>query len=237
MNTEIRVTELIGHPEQMNRDTLMSLQDMLSQHPYYQTARLLYLHNLYILHEESFDAELKKAALYIADRQVLFYMAEGQNYTIQPESNNAHKEYESAEHNRTVSLINRFLTEQPEDSIVKHELTPADATTDYAAYLLQMEDVDIPEVEESALQLKGQNLIDDFIERKQERFVLPEETEFIPEADLEPENDEDYFTETLARIYIKQGRYSKAIEIIHKLSLNYPKKNSYFADQIRFLEK
>ena len=49
--------------------------------------------------------------------------------------------------------------------------------------------------------------------------------------------DDGYFTETLAKIYIKQHRYEKALEIIKKLSLNYPKKNAYFADQIRFLEK
>ena len=49
--------------------------------------------------------------------------------------------------------------------------------------------------------------------------------------------DDSYFTETLAKIYIKQHRYEKALEIIKKLSLNYPKKNAYFADQIRFLEK
>jgi len=41
----------------------------------------------------------------------------------------------------------------------------------------------------------------------------------------------------LAKIYVKQQRYSKALEIIKKLSLKYPKKNAYFADQIRFLEK
>ena len=49
--------------------------------------------------------------------------------------------------------------------------------------------------------------------------------------------DDSCFTETLAKIYIKQHRYDKALEIIKKLSLNYPKKNAYFADQIRFLEK
>ena len=53
----------------------------------------------------------------------------------------------------------------------------------------------------------------------------------------ETENNESYFTETLARIYIKQGRYEKALEIIKRLNLNIPKKNAYFADQIRFLEK
>lgn len=41
----------------------------------------------------------------------------------------------------------------------------------------------------------------------------------------------------MARIYIKQGKYDKAIEIIRRISLKYPKKNRYFADQIRFLEK
>ena len=29
----------------------------------------------------------------------------------------------------------------------------------------------------------------------------------------------------------------KALEIIKRLNLNFPKKNAYFADQIRFLEK
>ena len=63
---------------------------------------------------------------------------------------------------------------------------------------------------------------------------MPEEDEPEAEEDIE---DESYFTETLAKIYIKQGRYTKAMEIIRRLSLKYPKKNRYFADQIRFLEK
>ncbi len=44
-------------------------------------------------------------------------------------------------------------------------------------------------------------------------------------------------SESLARIYIKQQRFDKAYEIIHQLSLNYPKKSIYFADQLRFLRK
>jgi hypothetical protein len=49
--------------------------------------------------------------------------------------------------------------------------------------------------------------------------------------------DENYFTETLAKIYIKQRKYSRALEIIRSLYLQFPEKNAYFADQIRFLEK
>ena len=72
---------------------------------------------------------------------------------------------------------------------------------------------------------------------------MQEDTEYEPETAEESSAEEveieenGYFTETLARIYIKQGRYSKALEIIQRLNLVYPKKNRYFADQIRFLEK
>lgn len=44
-------------------------------------------------------------------------------------------------------------------------------------------------------------------------------------------------SESLARIYIRQRRYEKAFEIISGLSLNYPEKSIYFADQLRFLQK
>ena len=44
-------------------------------------------------------------------------------------------------------------------------------------------------------------------------------------------------SESLAKIYIRQHRYEKALEIIMSLNLNFPEKSIYFADQIRFLKK
>lgn len=57
----------------------------------------------------------------------------------------------------------------------------------------------------------------------------------LPIKQYEPE--EEPFSETLAKIYIKQKKYDKAIKTFNGLIARYPEKSVYFADQIRFLEK
>ena len=250
----MNITELIQHPEMMDRDSLYELRSTLALYPYFQTARLLMLQNLFILHDPSFDEELRRAAIYITDRKVLFRLVEAAHYRVRkdradqkPQSDNKGKETASAA-NRTISLIDNFLDTIPADPAPKEKRrrqpTPADATIDYVAYLIETDTTadDRPETEQKPL-LKGQNLIDNFIENDRGKIVLSDTVEFTPQLDTTnggndgKQADEGYFTETLARIYIKQGRYSKALEIIRRLSLNYPKKNAYFADQIRFLQK
>lgn len=241
------ITELIKHPEQLDRDTLYELRSILALYPYFQTARLLMLQNLYILHDPSFDEELRRAAAYITDRRVIFQLVEAAHYQLpKPQKQAPEQEEKTAEEkNRTISLIDNFLDSIPKEpekeEKKKRRPTPADAAVDYVAYLLESEEGEI-QTEEEVPQLKGQSLIDSFIENDKGKIVLNETPQFTPQmektgANEEKEGDESYFTETLARIYIKQGRYSKALEIIKRLNLNYPKKNAYFADQIRFLEK
>ena len=75
-----RIVELIQHPERLDRDTLYELRSMLALYPYYQNVRLLMLQNLYLLHDPTFDEELRRAAIYITDRRVLFNMIEGRHY-------------------------------------------------------------------------------------------------------------------------------------------------------------
>ena len=240
-----RIAELIKHPEYLDRDTLYELRSTLALYPYYQTARLLMLQNLYLLHDPSFDEELRRAAIYITDRRVLFNMIEAGHYRLRTSTVTkapaAAPQEGSA--SRTATLIDNFLDSIPKEdegqSRGKRKPTPADAAVDYVAYLLETEG---DKAEETVPEMKGQNLIDTFINADKGRIVLNEgplltpQTEKTDESAAEP-TDEEYFTETLARIYIKQGRYSKALEIIQRLSLQFPKKNAYFADQIRFLEK
>ncbi|MDO7628787.1 MAG: hypothetical protein MUQ46_05840 [Flavobacteriaceae bacterium] len=44
-------------------------------------------------------------------------------------------------------------------------------------------------------------------------------------------------TETLARVYLEQKKYKKALQAYKILSLKYPEKNSFFASQIKVVQK
>lgn len=247
------VAELIEHPESLNKDTLFALRETVARNPYYQAARILFLKNLFLLHDSSFGEELRKAAIYVGNRRVLFNMVEGANYELHADKATrdevADKTF-SAGTDRTESLIDKFLrndapaTSEDEEETPRRKPTVADAHNDYMAFLMQMDDAEPEEKKPTAKTTntnRSETLIDSFIDNTSEGIVLQETPQFTPEVsqdnNQEESNEEDYFTETLAKIYIKQGRYEKAMEIIRKLNLNYPKKNRYFADQMRFLQK
>ena len=227
----------------MNKETLYELRNLVALYPYYQPARLLMLKNMYLLHDASFDEELRRAAIYITDRKVLFNLVEASHYELKTAS--AQPKTEADGKNRTLSLIDSYLdsaTETPQQTADnKSKPTPADAAVDYVAYLMKTESEDENAAAEDSPKMKGQALIDTFINKDGGKITLQDKPTYLPqveEAEETPiEGDDGYFTETLAQIYIKQGRYSKALEIIQRLNLNYPKKNAYFADQIRFLQK
>lgn len=234
---------LIKHPERLDKDTLYDLRSYLALHPCVQPARLLLLQNLYLLHDSTFDEELRRSAIYITDRRKIFNLIEAAHYQLR------HTEKKPAEKapqgDRTISLIDDFLNSIPDkdDEKTKREKrkpTPADAAYDYVAYLLETSDDD-ESSEDTTPKMKGQNLIDDFINNDSGKITLKDEPEYVPEItddnDSGGDSDSGYFTETLAKIYIKQGHYEKALEIFRNLGAARTKHNLYYADQMRFLEK
>ena len=263
----MNLPDLIKHPEKLNKETLYDLRSLVALYPYYQPARLLMLRNLYLLHDPTFDEELRRAAVYITDRRVIFNLVEAAHYKLKRPTTKVR------EGNRTVTLIDSFLSSIPAEQEAnnndnelkdkkktKRKPTAADATVDYVSYLLatEFEDEDDSQDEDIAVAennpsktnketnpstpMSGMQLIDKFINDDGGKLTLKDNPEFVPQledtnSEGEKVQEEEYFTETLAGIYIKQGKYSKALEIIKRLNLNYPKKNAYFADQMRFLEK
>ena len=234
--------ELIRHPERMDRSTVSAIREALEQYPYYQTLHLLLLQNLYKVHDPDFGNQLKKSAVMVADRSVLFDMVEGLNYTI-PETKFNDVDSHVGKGDKTLKLIDNFLkgvADMPRGGVSSGETI--EPGCDYSVYLEQLPDygesVDTlqnPKAEAEA-DFDREN---EFTIETINRQLNEESSEDYPADDVSESSfnvtDKDYFTETMAGLYIKQQKYEQALEIIEALNADNPKKSVYFADQIRYL--
>lgn len=85
---------------------------------------------------------------------------------------------------------------------------------------------------------KGAEIIERFL--KEDPTIKPPKPEQIDTENKAKKSAEDRYdlvSETLAKIYIEQMLYHKAIDTYKKLSLKYPEKSRYFADLIQSIEK
>lgn len=81
-------------------------------------------------------------------------------------------------------------------------------------------------------------LLDRFIENNPK--IVPSKTNGELEIDIKDSvklDKEEVMTETLARVYLEQKKYKKAIKAYGILSLKNPEKSGFFADQIEAVKK
>ena len=86
---------------------------------------------------------------------------------------------------------------------------------------------------------KSDVIIGRFIEN-QPKISQINKHQFFKPSDIAKKSileNHDLVTETLAKVYVKQNHFEKAILAYQKLSLKYPQKSSYFADQIKIITK
>ena len=234
-----RLTEYIRKPDTLDAHAIADLREQLQRTPCCHAARILLLHALYRMHDPSFDEELRRSAVLLPSRQSIFRLTEEKHYTS--EQHKLRFDYDLNEKeetgDRTETLIDSFLNTLPEET--RTQPRAVDATQDYIGFLMQHADeADIPHTMPT---VDNEGIIDEFLQQGDQRIVIQnqpagETAAEAPQNDAEDDENE-ILTERLAHIYIKQGKFEKAIEIIQRLSLKYPKKNRYFAVQIRFLGK
>ena len=126
-----------------------------------------------------------------------------------------------------VTVEEEPVTVEEEPVITEEELVAIEEVPEIPAVEPARSDIDQKRKEQA-------DLIDRFI-MANPRIIPQIEKPASPNEDLSKPFTEEhggFVTETLARIYVTQGYYSKAIDIYEKLSLKFPQKSNYFAAQI-----
>ncbi len=257
------IIQLLSNKEQMTGETLSKLLEVQQQYPWFQTARLLALKNKFVLGGE-WKNDLDMVSAYVPDRRVIYDLlypleqevqaeqeVEAEQATLaQPE---IHTEQQISDKSSpsTPGLrdnISNLITIQLEELELvdpsEAELLPETAIDFNKEYgtvsdndLLVLDTTDDTASAEDVSGPDKKELIDKFIESNP-RLVPKEENK--PQVDISEDSVKEHdgiFTDTLARIYVKQGYYSKAIFAYEKLILKYPEKSDYFAGQIEAIKK
>jgi hypothetical protein len=98
------------------------------------------------------------------------------------------------------------------------------------------EDIDFP-LEKDVLKKKKFELIDKFIENNPKIVPTKKSTSKVDMTESIKLDKDELMTETLAKVYLEQKKYKKAIQAYKILSLKYPEKSGFFADRIKAAQK
>ena len=214
----------LRQPDTMGADALAELEAMVTEHPYCATYRLLYLVALANVHSVRLMDEVKRHAPALPDRLKLFKLINRGEYGWVSLMHHLEKQRRLQPEANDFGLIERFLTG-----------AATGATADMQYSLEHMPDLRTSRDEQD-------DIIDNFLQAEAggELFVPDSEPDVLPDTaseDLEKIKDRAFLSESLAKVYVKQGKFEQALAIFLDLNLKFSKKNTYFADQIRYLEK
>ena len=253
----------IKQPESLKADNIAEIQSVLDSYPYFQPAHFLYLKALYQQNNFRFNEQLKKSSVFISNRKkLLYFLKEEYSYFNQNKKDldttlagNNLKDKESLSFADIFSLIKIADSSNYLADNNWSVLEASDKKLTFSEWVEQLhnifkekqkttvkkvEDKSVTEerIKKIAIKDPQQNsIIDRFLDNTESKIIKAKQEQENTIIDIQEENDMGFVTETLAKIYVSQAYYDKAIESYKKLSLKYPKKNSYFASQIEKIEQ
>ena len=248
------LTYLLNKPEATNEKQTIALENIVLQFPYFQAARALHLKGLYNQESFRYNYELKKTAAYTTDRTVLFEFITSENFVAiqQDKIDEIQKALLNIEVHQIEEIIVSSKTEtisEKEEKIIpksteeKLEIgkplpfTPTERHS-FQEWLQLTKFTPIerdfeknkPEIDSD--KQKKIDIIDKFIEANPKIAPVKDITKAPANVNKSMEEPTHLMTETLAKVYLEQKKYNKAIQAYEILILKYPEKSSFFADRI-----
>jgi len=246
-------TYLLNKPQNTNEKQTQALESVLQEFPFFQSARALYLKGLFNQESYRYNYELKKTAAHTQDRTILFDFITSDDFTTLQKSNIEEQEeiisnikVNEVEFVEVISQpIETETSAQIEEELEigkplhfenseKHSFCEWLQLTQFAP-IERNEDEIIEETEGE--KSKKFDLIDKFIETNPKISPTKESTSTPSNIAKSVEEPTHLMTETLAKIYLEQKKYQRAIQAYEILILKYPEKSSFFADRIENIKK
>jgi hypothetical protein len=237
----------LEEPGNLERDSLPLLEEFVSEYPYCQSARTLFLLILRKENDYRSNRQLGITAVYAPDRSRLRHLMN----TLGDTRAVVTKEMPIQEKTQTDRGITRKIKDEEVKKIKDIERKIHDSLTEIEerrnklrllleekkAMLAREKELEsILEEDLPAPALPKDELLEDFLKQQGK----PEKGTFfnpVEKARKSLEDEGQVTSETLARLLISQGKIQKAIKIYQQLLLNIPEKSGYFAAQIKDLKK
>ena len=214
-------------PENVNQKK--ELESVIFEFPYFQLAHAIYLKSLKIQDQFNFDLILKKTAILSAKRKLIF------NW-IENNENNLFKLIEKSPKNEISDF--KHSNSQIEELNQTGKFKDDPQKMFFVDWVLSYTKIE-QEIDSRPLESKIE-MIDSFLQKNPKitnKREKSSEHNFLNLASDNKFNKSELMTETLAKIYVKQKKIKKAIYAYKILSLKYPEKSSFFAIQIKKLQK
>ena len=221
---------LIDNFDPNNQEHLLKLEELSKNYPNFHLVRAYYLKALQKQKVSSFDKTLSHTSVATYDRELLYQFIETDLIPKKsPKKKSGLTKDKLTSHDRS-----QFNEEKNIDANAK-SLDLSSKTLKFSEWAIFLNsDKKLSEKNDN---LEKFQLLDDFLK-------IPERIN--PDKSLENKEDlsekswssnDELMTETLAKVFVKQKKYRKAIEAYQILGLKYPEKNSLFANQIKEIKK
>ena len=249
-------SNLLANPSKLTEDHNSSLDSILIEFPYFQAARSLNLKGLKNQESFKYNKALKTTAAYTCDRSILFdfitSIAFMQN-TISEQIKHNNEALKSilvtefdhlsaADSSKMVDIDIKNQLEEEELLKIGTPLNFKKGETYSFSQWLQLTKISpinrskSPE-KSTSNQEKNLNLIDAFIAKSPKIKASKNKGTLKDLSEKTILQSDALMTETLARIYLEQKNFNKALQSFKILSLKYPEKSGLFADQIKAIKK
>ena len=222
---------LLKNPEEIQNINTIDFKSIIDEYPYFQSARALYLKSLKKQESFKYNHQLKITAAYTTNRTILF------NFIVSKKFNTIAQQKEIQKQISNQNNKQEFISEAKDVLTIGKPISFSENETYSFNQWLQLS-TKKPIIREDILVKKNKktSIIDNFIAKSPKISRINKSDNIITKPTEIKVQQPQLMTETLAKVYLEQKKFDNAIKAYNILSLKYPEKSGFFADQIKRIQ-